>query len=127
MKKIILLAAFFAPFALGGCATYNYAERVKIVGFSEDLHKGQSTGNVRGEDCTWNILGYQMGGAPTVDRAVQHAQNQTDGSSLEGSFKKTSHNQNSLRYIVNMGTQHDGFNAVLFGKNCIVVTGVGYK
>lgn len=110
-----------------GCATYNYAQNVKTISFSDDLAKGQSVGNVRGEDCTWNILGYQMGGIPTVDRAFSHARNQTDGSSLVGSMSSKQTSNGQLRYINNVNTANDGFNAVIFGKQCIVVTGVGYR
>jgi hypothetical protein len=110
-----------------GCATYNYASKVTMVAFSDDLKKGSSVGNIRGEDCTWNILGYQLGGLPTVDRAFSNAQNQTDGSSLVGSLSHNQKSESHLRYVNNVNTQNDGFNAVIFGKQCIVVTGVGYK
>lgn len=120
-------AALLSLVLCSGCATYNYAERVKVVGFSDDLQKGRSVGNIRGEDCTWKILGYQMGAAPTVDRAFRHAQNQTDGSSLSGSMNNSQRSNSRIRYAVNVATASDGFDAVLFGKNCIVVTGVGYR
>lgn len=110
-----------------GCATYNYAQNVKTVAFTDDLTKGTSVGNIRGEDCTWQILGYQLGGMPTVDRAFTHARNQTDGSSLSGSLNSKQTANGQLRYINNVNTKNDGFNAGLFGKSCIVVTGVGYR
>ncbi|CAN5720935.1 hypothetical protein BH10BDE1_BH10BDE1_04300 [soil metagenome] len=119
-----------AVLSISGCATYNYAERVKLVAFSDDFQKGRSVGNIRGEDCTWNILGYPLGGAPTVDRAFQHARRQTDGGSLAGSLSSASSRvatAGELRYVVNLSTANDGFNAVLFGKQCIVVTGIGYR
>lgn len=127
MKRLALCAA--VAILSSGCATYNYAQNVKTIGFSENLEKGQSTGNIRGEDCTWQILGYQLGGLPTVDRAFSNAQNQMDGSSLVGSLShdRKQSNGGSLRYINNVNTKPDGFNAVLFGKSCIVVTGVGYR
>src|SRR5437870_653957 len=85
-----------------GCATYNYAQNVKTIAFSDDLHKGQSVGSIHGEDCTWQILGYQLGGMPTVDRAFQHAQHGTDGSSLAGSLDSHQKSDGSLRYINNV-------------------------
>lgn len=125
MLKLVICG--LAALAVTGCATYNYAEKVKMVGFSDDLQKGKSVGNIRGEDCTWQILGYQLGGAPTVDKAFRHAQNQTDGSSLVGSVSASRNGGGSLRYVLNLSTANDGFNAGLFGKQCIVVTGVGYR
>lgn len=125
MRRILLAASLLL---LGtGCATYNYAQNVKTIGFTDDLTKGKSVGNIRGEDCTWHIAGYPLGGAPTVDRAFMHARNGTDGSSLSGSVSSSRSNGNDLRYINNVNTQPDGFDAVIFGKRCIVVTGVGYK
>jgi hypothetical protein len=111
------------------CATYDYAQNVKAISFSDDLKKGQSVGSIRGEDCTWQILGYQLGGLPTVDKAFSHAQYGTDGASLSGSLtsNQKSSSNGSLRYVNNVSTKNDGFNAGLFGKTCIVVTGVGYK
>ncbi len=125
MTRLLLLTA--VALASAGCATYNYAHNVKTVSFSENLEKGQSTGNIRGEDCTWQILGYQMGGLPTVDRAFEHARNQTDGGSLSGSMSRSQGGAGNIRYINNVNTKNDGFNAGLFGKTCIVVTGVGYR
>jgi hypothetical protein len=110
-----------------GCATYNYAQNVKMISFSDDLHHGHGVGPVHGEDCTWQILGYPLGGMPTVDRAFQHAQFGTDGSSLSGSLDSHQKHDGALRYINNVSTKPAGFNVGLFGKYCIAVTGVGYK
>jgi hypothetical protein len=124
-----MLRACLAVIALlgSGCATYNYAQNVKTIAFTDDLTKGKSVGNIRGEDCTWKVLGYQLGGLPTVDRAFKHAQNGTDGSSFTGSMKSNQKASENLRYINNVNTKNEGFDAVLFGKNCIAVTGIGYK
>ncbi|MGE3681820.1 MAG: hypothetical protein AB7G93_08850 [Bdellovibrionales bacterium] len=128
MNRFTVLSCALFALMSGGCATYNYAQNVKTIAFSDNLEKGQSVGNIRGEDCTWQVLGYQMGGMPTVDRAFSNAQYGKDGSSFAGSM--TSGNTNTgtgLRYINNVSTKNDGFNAGLFGKSCIVVTGVGYR
>lgn len=123
MKKIFLLGAIFCC----GCATYNYAENVKMVSFDENLEKGKSVGQIRGEDCTWNFLGYQLGGLPTVDRAFINAK--TGAGTLESAGFSSSDKKaaDGLRYVNNVTTKRDGFNAVLVGKTCIVVTGMGYK
>ena len=44
---------------------------MKQVSFSDDVKKGQAVGNIRGEDCTWTVLGYKLGGDPTLDRAFK--------------------------------------------------------
>jgi hypothetical protein len=117
VKYATLLALLLG---LSGCATYNYAQNMKFVAFDDAQGKGKSIGNIRGEDCTWQVLGYQLGGLPTVDRAVQNARHQE----VSDLTKKKS--DTPLRYINNMSTQNDGFNAGVVAKTCIVVTGVGY-
>lgn len=124
MLRICL--AMFALLSVG-CASYQYAQNVKTMAFSEDIKKGTSVGNVTGADCTWKILNYQLGGAPTIEKAFQHAQHGTDGSSLVGSMDTKQQGKGDLRYLANVNTKNDGFDAVLFGKTCIVVTGIGYK
>ncbi len=113
MKKIILLAM---ALNISGCASYNYAQNMKLVSFDDNLQKGQAVGNIRGEDCTWKVLGYQLGGLPTLDRAFVNARSQ-------GGENASS----PLRYVNNLSTATDGFDAGIVGKNCIVVTGVGYR
>ena len=123
MKNFALMACLAC--AASGCATYNYAEQVKMVSFSDDLTKGMSVGNIRGEDCTWEVLGYQMGGPPTLDHAFINAKGQIHSAGIMNDSK--GHGGESLRYVNNAHAQNDGFNAGLFGKKCIVVTGLGYK
>jgi hypothetical protein len=127
VKKFALGALTCVAFA--GCATYNYAEQVKTVAFSDDVHKGTGVGNIRGEDCTWTVLGAKLGGDPTLDRAFINAKNQASGleSAGLGSVNANKGRGDTLRYVNNVHTQHDGFNAGVVAKNCIVVTGVGYK
>ena len=129
MKNYALMALVL--FASTGCATYNYAEQVKMVSFSEDLKKGTSVGSIRGEDCTWSIGGYQMGGLPTIDRAFINAKNQASGLESAGMIgEMTGAKKNrgeALRYVNNVHTANEGFNALIVGKKCIVVSGLGYK
>jgi hypothetical protein len=116
MKRALMTMLPIGMLAIGlsGCASYNYAQNVKLVGFQDNIEKGTSIGNIRGEDCTWNVLGYQMGGLPTVDKAFISARNQSG-------------NGQALRYANNVTTSNEGFSAGLFGKKCIVVKGVGYR
>lgn len=123
MKNILFLAWLL----LSSCATYNYANNVKMISFDEDLTKGKSVGQIRGEDCTWNVLGYWLGGFPTVDRAFINARSGASSMESAGFSSKSGHSADGLRYINNVTTKNDGFHAVVVGKQCIVVTGMGYK
>jgi hypothetical protein len=73
-------------------------------------------------------MGYKMGGDPTVDRAFSNAKNQAGGMEAAG-FDKSGKDRSGppLRYVNNVHTANDGFNAGVVGKQCIVVTGVGYR
>ncbi len=113
---------------LTGCASYNYAQKVKTIAFDDNVTKGQSVGSIRGEDCTWTVLGNQLGGAPTIDKAFINAKTQAGSVAAAGFGALTKQDANSgIRYINNATTANEGFNAYLFGKQCLVVTGIGYK
>ena len=116
-------------FVLGmvGCTSYPIAQNVKMVSFDDNVAKGTSVGPIRGEDCIWSIMGYKMGGFPTLDKAMANARTQST-SGITDSFKtSTASTGNALRYINNVSTTNDGFNAVVVGKECLVVKGNGYK
>lgn len=123
-KISLLLVALF----LQGCASYKYAQKVKMISFDDNLKKGKSVGPIRGEDCTWKFLGYDLGGAPTVDKAFINAKDRA--SSLEsagfGALSSSKGEKPMIRYVNNVSTENTGFNAVVIGKNCITVTGNGY-
>lgn len=111
-----------------GCASYDYAQNVKLISFTHDITKGQSIGNIRGEDCTMIFLGYYLGGFPTVDRAFINARSQANSIHAAGfDFKNEGRGTASLKYVTNVTTQQEGFNAFVVGKTCLVVTGVGYQ
>jgi hypothetical protein len=111
---------------LSGCSTYQYAKNVKLVSFDDDVTKGKSVGPIRGEDCIWTILGYRLGGHPTLDKAFANARNQADSSLFGGSTQSASSDK-AIRYINNVSTENDGFNAVVVAKECLVVKGTGYR
>ena len=113
---------------LCSCATYNYAQKVKTISFDDNLSKGQAVGPIRGEDCTWTVMNQQLGGAPTIDKAFINAKNQAGSLASAGfsAVEKADANK-QIRYINNATTSNEGFNAYLFGKSCLVVTGVGYR
>ncbi len=124
MKTIILLTLVLAS----GCASYPYSKNVKMVSFEEEVEKGKSVGPIRGQDCTWSILGYQMGGDPTLDKAFANARSQADSGILSTIKADSSalRNGSAVRYINNVSTENDGFNAYVVGKKCLVVKGTGY-
>jgi hypothetical protein len=124
-KRVSLQLA--AVLWLGGCASYQYAQNVKLISFDEGAKKGQAVGNIRGEDCTWNVFGYQMGGLPTVDRAFINAKNQARGVEAAGLDSSGKSRGLGIRYVNNVTTENDGFNAFIVGKQCIVVKGSGYR
>lgn len=124
MRKGLLFLALFVT--AQGCATYKYANNVKMVAFTDDLSKGKSVGNVRGEDCTWSVLNNPLGGAPTIDKAFINTRKQADTLQSAG-FSNAANQADALRYVNNVSTERSGFNAGLFAKDCLVVTGVGYK
>lgn len=96
-----------------------------MISYDDDVSAGKSVGPVRGADCTWTILGYQMGGAPTLDKAMANARIGA-GEAFSDQWSKKG-NGETLRYINNVSTSHDGFNAGIVAKNCLVVKGAGYK
>ncbi|MEY4064031.1 MAG: hypothetical protein RIR26_239 [Pseudomonadota bacterium] len=92
-----------------------YAKNVKMIGFEDDIQAGKGAGPIRGEDCQWIVLGYEIGGRVKLDRAFQAARS---ASNVKG----------DLRYINNVKTEWDGFNAGnIVAKNCLVVKAMGYR
>lgn len=124
MKTSILLTLSLG--LLSSCATYNYAQKVKTIAFDDNITKGQAVGPIRGEDCTWTVLGQQFGGLPTIDKAFINAKNQAGALASAGMSSEVDATK-QIRYINNATTSNEGFNAYLFGKQCLVVTGVGYR
>ncbi len=125
--KLLLLSSLTLGAFLSSCATYNYADNMKLVGFDDAPKKGQSMGNIRGEDCTWTILGYKLGGDPTIDKAFINAKNQAGTLESAGITTSNAKSNNALRYITNVSTKNDGFNAGVVAKNCLIVSGVGFQ
>jgi hypothetical protein len=72
-------------------------------------------------------LGYQLGGAPTLDKAFMNAQNQAGFMETAGAGGSTSDRGKKIRYINNVSTKNEGFNAYVVGKQCLVVNGIGYR
>lgn len=113
VKKIFVLASLLA-FLSGGCQTYRWAHQVKMVSFDDNLHPAQSIGNIRGESCQTTILGIPTGGPPSLEKALEKAQK---------ALKKGQR----LRYVNDMSTSSSSLNGFVYIKECIIVTGIGYK
>lgn len=111
MRYWVGLSLVAALVSLGGCATYTMAKNVKLIGYDEDVSKGKSIGEVRGESCSWKVFGKPVSRPVSLDEAM------TDVRSRTG----------SIRYIKNVSTDNDGFDAVLFSKSCLVVKAVAYQ
>lgn len=112
--------------SLVACAQYPYAAKLKMVSFDNNLAQGTSVGNIRGEDCTWTVMGQQLGGNPTIDKAFINAKNQAGAWEAAG-FTDGKAKSQGIRYVNNVTTTNEGFNAMVVGKKCLVVTGVGYR
>lgn len=123
MKKILI--TMMLPLFFTSCANYKYANKIKLVSFDDDVSKGKSIGAIQGKDCTWTILGYKLGGHPTLDKAFINAKRQAGFLESAGISDDSNKNKN-LRYINNVSTENEGFNAVIIAKQCLVVNGVGY-
>ena len=99
-----------------------------MISFEDDFKKGKSIGNIRGEDCQAILFGYALGPAPKLDRAIEHLQRQTQGSDLGVSIGDSAKSGGlAIRYLNDVTTDWDGFNAGIFAKHCLVVKGRGYK
>jgi hypothetical protein len=118
-----LMLSFFAV----SCASYNYAENVKTVSFSDDVSKGKPVGPISGEDCTWAVFGQKLGGEPTIDKAFTNTKNQAGALDSAGLSMSKTENKEGIRYVNNVNTSRSGFNAYLISKECLVVKGMGYR
>ena len=121
-----LLCALLLTGAVG-CQTYEQAREVRLVGFEENVSKGKSVGPIEGSDCVYQVLGYFLGGQPTLRKAVMNARRGKEGSLGDSFGGEGNGGGGGVRYFDNMAVGQDGFNAYVFGKHCITVSAVGYK
>lgn len=115
-----------ATIGLAGCQTAQQAKEIKLVGFTDNVSKGTSTGPIEGADCVFQVLGYWLGGQPTLSKAVMNAR-KGKSTSITESFGSEDMGEGGVRYFNNMAVSSDGFNAVVFGKQCIKISAMGYK
>lgn len=108
-----------------GCATYPDVKELKVIGYTEDVSKGQSAGQIEAADCLWYVLGYALGSYPDISKALANARTQRKSSAAEDMIGKGSEGK-AIRYVNNVTATYDSFNAYLFGRTCIKVRGLGY-
>jgi hypothetical protein len=106
-----VLAVTIAAAAMSGCASYTMAKNVKLIGYDEDSSKGKSMGEVRGESCAWQLFGRPVTSPVSLDVAMSDVRAR----------------QGMVRYIRNVSTINDGFDAVFVKKHCLVVKAVAYR
>lgn len=99
---------------LTSCQTYKYAAKVKFIAFHDNIEKGEASGNVSSKDCQSFVLGYPTGPDPTLDHAFELIQ-------AKGGEGK------NLRYLNDVSTETEGFNALVYAKRCLIVKGRGYR
>jgi hypothetical protein len=95
---------------LPACTSYTFAKDVKLVAFDHDVSQGRGVGPVRGESCQETVLGIPTDEPPTLDKAMADARE-----------------QHQLRYLNDVSTGYDGFDAIVFARRCIVVKGAGFQ
>jgi hypothetical protein len=116
----------FGAAVLTSCQTAQPARELKLIGFDENVSKGKNMGPVEGADCVYQVLGYWLGGQPTLQRAFMNAR-KGKVSSLADAGGGGEGVGGELRYMNNAVVSTDGFNAGIFGKKCINVTATGFK
>ncbi len=109
------------------CATYHYASNVKMISFDDKATPGKSVGPITGEDCTWIVFNQVLGVQPTIDKAFINAKQQSGFMGSSGLSSTDTQKDDDIRYINNVSTKTTGFNAIIVGKSCLTVTGIGYK
>jgi hypothetical protein len=109
MQRVYNIPLLLA-YLLSGCTQYQYAKNVKMLSYEDDVGVGKSVGPIRGENCEKRVMGYSIDEPATLDKAMAAARE-----------------QHKVRYLNNVSTEQTGFEAVVYGKTCIVVKGTGYE
>lgn len=125
-KRFFRLGIAIAVLGLASCQTTQQAREIKLLGFDENVSKGENAGPIEGSDCTYQLFGYWMNGQPTLQRAVINARGGKNAS-LADSFGGSNKVGGDIRYFNNAVVTLDGFNVAGFGKQCIIITATGFK
>jgi hypothetical protein len=108
--KCVLTISLLLLEVLPGCTKYQYAKNVKMISYEDNVMAGRSVGPVRGESCQARVMGYPISEPATLDKAVA-----------------TAREEHKLRYLNNVSSEMTGFDAVFYGRTCILVKGTGYE
>lgn len=125
--KISKLLIFVLFNQLIACASGNIAQNLSMITFDEKASGDniKSIGNVEGKDCTWYVMGYAIGEAPTVRNAFLNAMERREANLIPG--QKAAIKGDPLKAVKNVSVENSGFNAYVASRACVVVTGVGLK
>lgn len=127
MQFYILFLIVICSWFLSSCTTIPVAERVRLVSQSGEVHRGHAVGPIRGEHCAWKLAGFYLSKPPSLDLAIANASEFSQPDLLDHFFAKKQQEKGELQYINNLTTEWSGFNALVIGKSCLVVKGVGYR
>lgn len=123
--KMTLFTGSLCGLLLAGCASYQVAKDFKSVGFEDEPTPSKFIGTIEGRDCTWSIMNYSLGQRPTVRTAFQNAFERKSGNFIPG--QQLEQKGPGLKSIRNVSVENDGFDAWIFGRYCVVITGGGYQ
>jgi hypothetical protein len=111
---------------LSACTTHQTIKEIKMVSFDDDVRQGQSVGQITADDCNFYILGYAIGNPPSISTAIKNAQTQKTTGIADAITNEKSTNQ-AIRYMNNVTVKPGGFDAYVVKKNCIQISGLGYR
>lgn len=124
MKYALLV---LCTFHLAACATHTVAKNLNFVSFDESAKGDQlkTAGSVDGQDCTWSVVGYNIGPEPSVRRAFANTASQTQDSMIPG--QQGTQKSGAIKVVKNISVETGGFDIWLLGRRCITVTGAGFR
>ena len=117
--------AFICILFMTGCVTHRDIKEIKTISFDENVSKGKSTGQFEADDCVFHVMGVRLGGQPDVSRAIANSRTMKQSKVTEIVSDRDA--GKPIRYANNVSVTRGGFNAYVFGKDCIVVKGVAYR
>lgn len=100
---------------------------IKQIGYQEDTKKGKSVGRIEGDDCAFRILGYWIGGNPSIGKAMANARTGKKTTISDVAVGDGGIAEGGVRYINNVRYEHTGWDAYIVAKSCIQVVAKGYK
>ena len=127
-----LMSIGLSLLALGfftACTSYTPLKKLKHLGFDRDnVKKGKYINKVSGKDCSYTVLGYNIG-QMRIDEALANARAGIKGGVLSdlNVNKNNSASAADFRYITDLSMNYEFDNYVLFSQSCVKVAGRAYK